>query len=136
MHVSPSVRVNLTIPGPVHEVMKRGAHLSGLSVSGFIASWLVFDLPALRVWLRQYHGVRAGELSFEGDPVRAAPGVGGLPMSVAEREDAVVAQVLQVRESQRLLQRQQGQRDAEERGKLSRAERRRAEREQRKSGGA
>lgn len=128
--------MNLTIPGPVHEVMKRGARLSGLSVSGFIASWLVFDLPALRVWLRQYHGVRAAELSFEGDPLPALVKIGGLPMSGAEREDALAAQASQVRDSQRLLQRQQGRRDAEERVKLSRAERRRLEREQRKAGGA
>ena len=129
-----SVRVNLTIPVPVHEVLKRGARLSGLSVSGFIASWLVFELPALRAWLRQYHNVRAGELSFEGDPlpspIGSTPaGSGGFPVSAAQREDAVNQQAYQVKLAQRELDQQQARRDAAERVTVSRAERRRDARE-------
>lgn len=131
-----SVRVNLTIPAPVHEVMKRGAGLSGLSVSGFIASWLVFELPALRAWLRQYHNVRAGELSFEGDPISPPrfDAVTGMPLSEAARQDALDQQENQARQAQRLLSRQQGAREVRERENLSRAERRRREREERKIG--
>lgn len=110
-----SVRVNLTIPAPVHELMRRGAALSGLSVSGFIASWLVFDLPSLRAWLRQYHNVRAGELSFLGDPILSPVGPDGFPLSGAQREDALNQQRIQAKQAQRLLDQEQEQLRARER---------------------
>jgi len=49
-----SVRVNLTLPGPVHAAMREVAEATGQSVSQTIAGWLTVHLPEIRAWGRRY----------------------------------------------------------------------------------
>jgi len=131
--VPKSVRVNLTIPGPVHELLKRGAEVSGLSVSGFIASWLVSQIPNLRSYMRGVHGLRDGQMSFYGDPLPASRSGAlteshGLPATAAERADEIDRQEAVNRAARRQVERQQAEVNAS--ASVSRAERRRQEREQ------
>ena len=54
MGAAKSVRVNLTLPGPVHSAMREVAEATGQSVSQTIAGWLTVHLPEIRAWGRRY----------------------------------------------------------------------------------
>lgn len=46
-----SARVNLTLPGPVDELLGKVADATGLSKSAAIAAFLTMHMPGLKRWL-------------------------------------------------------------------------------------
>lgn len=99
-----SVRVNLSIPGPVDRVLSQIADHTGQSKSSTIAAFLTWQMPRLRQWLRAYEGQDTGPRLSEVIKLDA------LAASSAQREDAAIEQ----EEQGRKLSRQQLRRKAQE----------------------
>lgn len=99
-----SVRVNLSIPSPVDQVLSQIADRTGQSKSSTIAAFLTWQMPRLRQWLRAYEGQGTGPHPSEVVKLDA------LTASAAQREDAAVEQ----EEQGRKLSRQQLRRKAQE----------------------
>lgn len=69
-----TARVNLTIPGPVDDLLTEMAAVTGQSKSSLVASILTFQMPRLRQWLDTYRvSSDPTDFSLTGMDLPAAP---------------------------------------------------------------